>query len=142
MIVMMTTRPAECVSVTQRAASSASHLAANHLCSVRPLYLLLCSYLSVEVLLCCTQNTMFCCKCTERKIALKRLYGHMRWMDLEQVGVLSYCAQSSSQSRVVYHLKRKRLLRKLVEININIVRRLFVDVQSNRKRHKEISMIK
>ena len=32
------------------------------------------------------------------------------------------------------------MLRKLVEININIVRRLFVDVQSNRKRHKEISM--
>ena len=43
------------------------------------------------------------------------------------------------QSRFAYHLKRKRLLRKLVEININIVRRLFVDVQSNRKRHKEIS---
>ena len=34
------------------------------------------------------------------------------------------------------------MLRKLVEININIVRRLFVDVQSNRKRHKEISMKK
>ena len=33
------------------------------------------------------------------------------------------------------------MLRKLVEININIVRRLFVDVQSNRKRHKEISII-
>ena len=37
------------------------------------------------------------------------------------------------QYRFMYLLKRKQLLRKLVEININIAIRFFVDVQSNRK---------
>ena len=47
------------------------------------------------------------------------------WIGLKDVSAVSW---------FVYHLKRKRLLQKLVEININSLRRLFVDVQSNTKR--------